>query len=153
MDKKQEYLDLSLKHLQIADHMAYVTYPLVKEKKLLLKIFDEMYKSVINLVCASLIFENKKKNIKFNKDLKENMKIFIKLSKNYRITSEEIKKMSELIEINYKHKTSAMEFSRKENVVMMMDNLDTFSLDIRKIKEYITLSKSLYLKINLRLNI
>jgi hypothetical protein len=150
MDKKQQYLDLSLKHLQMADHIAYVTFPLVKEKKLLLKIFEEIHKSLINMIFAMLVFEKKK--IQLNKDNKKNIKNFIKSSKNYKINNEEIKKIIEIIELSNKHHNSAMEFSRKEKVVIMMDNLNISSIDIQKIKEYLSLSKSLYLRINLKLN-
>lgn len=152
MDKKQEYLDTSLKHLQIADHIAYVTFPLVNEKKLLLKIFEEIHKSLINLISALLVFEHEKKKIKLYKDNNENIKNFIKLSQNYNINSEEIRKILDIIEINNRHKNSAMEFTRKDKVVIMLDDLKTFSLDIQKIKEYLSLTKSLFIRINLILN-
>jgi len=190
MDKKQQYLETSLKHLQIADHIAYVTYPLVNEKKLLLKIFEEIHKSLISLITAILIYENKKNKIKLYIDNEENVKNyelkpgecrvldhyknafsssgsksqnmrkehfcdiknFVKLSQNYNINPEEIKKILDIIEINNKHKNSAMEFSRKEHVVIMLDNLNTYSLDIQKIKEYLALAKSLYIRVNLVLN-
>ena len=152
MDKKQEYLDASLKHLRIADHIAYVTFPLVNEKKLLLKIFEEVHKSLINLISALLLFEHQKNKIKLYKDNNENVKNFIKLSQNYNINSEEIKKILEVIEINNKHKNSAMEFVRKDKVVIMLDDLKTKTIDIQKIKEYLSLTKSLFIRINLVLN-
>lgn len=152
MDKKQEHLDTSLKHLQIADHIAYVTFPLVNEKKLLLKIFEEIHKSLINLITAILIFEHKKNTIKLYKNNEENIKNFIKVSKNYNINQDEINKIIEILEINEKHKTSAIEFARKDKVVIMLDNLKTHTLDIEKIKEYLSLTKSLFIRINLALN-
>lgn len=152
MNKKQEYLDISLKHLQIADHIAYITYPLVNEKKLLLKIFEEIHKSIINMITAILIFEHQKNKIKLYRDNKENIKNFIKLSQNYNIKQEEIKKIIEILEINKMHKNSAMEFSRKDNIVIMQDDLKISTINILKIKEYLTLAKSLFIKINLILN-
>lgn len=152
MDKKQEYLDTAFKHLQIADHIAYVTFPLVNEKKLLLKIFEEVYKSLINLISALLVFENKRNKIKLYKDNNENIRNFIKLSQNYNINPEEIKKILDIIEINNQHKNSAMEFTRKDKVVIMLDDLKTHTLDIQNIKEYLSLAKSLFIKVNLVLN-
>ena len=65
---------------------------------------------------------------------------------------QEIKKILDVIEINDKHKNSAMEFARKDKVVIMLDDLKTHTLDIQKIKEYLSLTKSLFIRINLVLN-
>ena len=45
MEKYKENLIEASKRLRIADHMTYVTFPLVNEHRLLLKIFDEIYLS------------------------------------------------------------------------------------------------------------
>ena len=58
--------DDAVRHLQIADHMAYVTFPLINEKRLMIKIFDETYKSVINSMNAILKYEIGKSNVRFN---------------------------------------------------------------------------------------
>src|SRR3989344_2557202 len=42
MDKFQQSLNQSIRHLQVADHMTYVTYPLINEKRLLLKKIQEI---------------------------------------------------------------------------------------------------------------
>ena len=66
MEKFQENLVQAIKNLQIADHMAYVTYPLINEKRLLLKIFDEIYKSIISCINAILNYEYLYKRIKLS---------------------------------------------------------------------------------------
>jgi len=152
MQTKQKYLTESLRHIEIADHITYVTFPLVNEKKLLLKIFEEIHKSVISLIFASLTYENRKRKIKLYKDNNKNLKNFIKISNNYNIKKEEIKKIIEIIEINSRHKTSAIEFSRKDKVIIMQDDLKIMALDIQKIKEYLGLCKALFIKINMNLN-
>ena len=55
----------AIRHLQIADHMAYVTFPLVNEKRLMIKIFDETYKSVVNSINAILKYEIGRSNVSF----------------------------------------------------------------------------------------
>ena len=62
MVNRQKFLDSALNHLTIADHMAYHTYPLVKDNKLLLKIFLSTHKSIIcsiNSMSKDHIFKKK----------------------------------------------------------------------------------------------
>lgn len=152
-EKFQENLKDAIKNLQIADHITYVTYPLVNEKRLLLKIFDEIYKSIINCINAILNYEYLYKRITIYKDNNENLQTFLnKCAKKYDLTNEQIKEIKEIIEINKKHKQSAMEFIKKEKIVILSDNLKTQTLDIQKIKEYLLLAKELLMKTNLKIN-
>ena len=133
-----EYLKDSIKSLQIADHMTYVTLPLVNEKRLLLKIFDEIYKSIINSINAILNYEYLYKRIQIYSDNNDNFQTFVsKCAKRYNITHDQIKKIKEIIEINKKHKESSMEFVKKDKVVILSDSLKTQTLDIFVIKNYL----------------
>ncbi len=148
-EKFQENLKEALRALQIADHMTYVTFPLVKEQRLILKIFDEIYKSIIGCINAILNYEYLYKRIKLYRDNKDNMQTFIdKCAKNYTLNNEQIKKIKEILELNKKHKQSAMEFVKKDKVVILSDNLKTQILTIQIIKQYLLLAKELLMKVN-----
>lgn len=129
-----EYLDNAIRNLQIADHMTYVTYPLLNDKKLLLKIFIEINKCVINCIKYSAsknnIYEH---NPTFKKFLEENTTL----------TNEQIKKIKEIIIIGRKHKESAIEFVRRDKVVIMSDRLEIEALDLPRIKNYLNITKEL----------
>ena len=71
-----------------------------------------------------------------------------KCAKNYGLTNEQIKKIKEIIELNKQHKQSAMEFVKKDKIVILSDNLGTQILDLQKIKEYLLLAKELLMKTN-----
>lgn len=145
MDNKQKYLNEALRRLNTADHLAYSTFPLVNDKKLLLKILEEIHKSIMNSINS--INKNFKKEIK-----SENI---IKIKKNLKklqLKPEQIKSILEIIEMHEKHKTSAMEFTRKERAVIMLNNLKTITLDINKIKEYISIAKIIYIKAGMDIN-
>jgi len=149
MEKFQENIDNAIKSLQIADHMAYITFPLVNEKRLLLKIFEEIYKSIINCINAILNYEYLYKRITIYTDKNSNMQTFTeKVAKNYQLTNNQVKKIKEIIEINKRHKQSSMEFVKKEKIVILSDNLNHQILDIQKIKEYLLLAKELLMKAN-----
>lgn len=151
MENFQENLKQAIKSLQIADHMVYVTFPIVNEQRLLLKIFDEIYKSIINCINAVLNYEYFFKKIRIYKDNNENIRTFTdKCAKNYNLNNEQIKKIIEIIEINKKHKQSAMEFVKTNKVVILSDNLKTQTLDISRVKEYLILAKYFLMQVNER---
>ncbi len=139
----QENINNAIKSIQIADHMAYVTYPLVQEKRLLLKIFDEIYKSIINSVNAMLNYDILFKRIKPSPN-NNYLEIFEKKSsKNYELTREQVQKIKEIIQTNKKSQKSVMDFVKKDKVVILQNNLETDVLDIITIKKYILLAKEL----------
>ena len=153
MEKYQLHLQESIKALQLADHITYVTYPLVKEQRLLLKIFDEIYKSVTNSINAILYYETLYKRIKLYNNTNDNLQTFEnKCAKSYNLSNEQVKKIIEIIDLNKKHKQSAMEFVKQEKVIIMSDNLSTNTLDLQIIKDYLLLSKELLLNINKKIN-
>ena len=153
MEKFQENLKEAIRSLRIADHMTYVTFPIVNEQRLLLKIFDEIYKSIINSINAILNYEYLFKRIQIYTNNLDNLNTFAnKCSKEYNLNNEQVKKILEIIALNKKHKKSAMEFVKKDKIIILSDNLKTQTLDIRKIKEYLLSAKELLMKTNQRIN-
>lgn len=151
MEKFQENIKQAIRSLQIADHMTYVTFPLVNEQRLLLKIFDEIHKSIINCINAILNYEYLYKRIQLYTNNRENIRTFTnKCAKTYNLNNEQIKKILEILELNKKHKQSAMEFVKKDRVVILSDSLKTQTLDVYKIKQYLLLAKELLMEVNKR---
>jgi hypothetical protein len=153
MEKKfHEYLLDSKRNLQIADHMTYVTFPLINENRLLLKILDEIYKGILNATTAAITYECLKIKIKISEDSTQNIENFLKeFSTEYSLNSDELRKIIEIIEFHKKHKLSPMEFVKKEKVVIMSKDSRIDTLNIEKTKEYLSVSKSLYKKIEKKL--
>jgi len=141
MEKFKEDFKEALKHLRIADHMTYVTFPLLNEKRLLLKIFDEIHNSIASCINSILNYEYYYKRIDLYSTSRDNLDTFFSVAKNYNISNEHIKKIKEIFEINRKHKQSAMEFVKKEKFVIMSDSLNVRILDLRTIKEYLLAAK------------
>mgnify|MGYP001567461901 FL=1 len=146
-EKYAESLQKALKSLQIADHMAYVTFPVMNDRRLLLKVLENVSESFINAVNAILQYEYANKRIKLYNDPILNLKIFTeKCAPRYNIRPEEAARIIEVLEIWSKHKKSAIEFARKDNLVIMADNFKTDILSIEKIRGYLTLAKSILQK-------
>ena len=66
----------------------------------------------------------------------------------YTITKQQVSEILELLALVEKHKRSPLEFSRKDKIVIMSENLKTTIVDIEKIKQYLILSKEILKKAN-----
>ncbi len=139
-----ESLANAIKNLKIADHMIYVTYPVIKDKRLVLKALDNLYESLIGIINSILQYDYLNKRINLSKDSKENFQIFQeKSAKRFNISESELNELSAILSIIERHRKSPMEFTRREKIVIMSDNLTTASIDSDKIKLYLRFAKRL----------
>ncbi len=144
MEKFLENIQEAQKTIQIVDHMVYVTFPLIKDKKILLKILKETKNAIANCINAILQYEYLHKRIDLYKDAKANFRLFIKkCCPYYKITKKESDSIIDLFELAEKHKQSTIEFVRQEKVVILSENLKTETITIEKIKEFLILAKSI----------
>jgi len=143
-EKYQESLISAIKSIQVADHIIYVTYPLLKEKQLLLKALDSIYDSLTSLINSVLEYDYLWKRISLYKDAKENFKTFMnKCSKHLNLSAQDLNEIQQLLALVESHKKSPMEFLRKDKVVIMSNSLKTSTLDLEKAKNYLLLVKRL----------
>jgi len=134
-------LEKAKKSLQIADHLTYMTFPIVKENKLLLKVIEELYLAIINAINAILQYEYTYKRIQIYKDAKENFRTFQRVALRYSINQEQLSKITEILTLAEKHKKSPFEFSKNDKIVIMSDNSRIDTLNIDKIKAFILETK------------
>lgn len=147
MEKFIESLEKAKKALRTADHMTYMTYPLVKEKRLLLKILEDISLAIVNAINAILQYEYYFKRIQLYRDATENFNIFKeKCSKRYDINENQINKLVEVLRLNKEHKKSPFEFVRKDKIVIMSNNLKTDFITIEKMKDFLIEAKDLLRK-------
>jgi hypothetical protein len=86
------------------------------------------------------------KRIRLYPSFNENFNTFIRIVRNYDLTDEQIKMIEEIVELNKKHKKSAMEFVKQNKIIIMSDNLGIQILDLIIIKRYLLLAKELMVK-------
>ena len=90
-EESKRYLKEAARHLQIADHMTYVTFPIVNEKKLIIKIFEEIFKSIQNSINSAIYYEFENKNLILNTNQEKNINNFMEnIAKTYDFTEKEI---------------------------------------------------------------
>jgi len=147
MEKFFESLERAERSLRIADHMTYVTLPLVKEQRLLLKILEEVFNSVLNTVNSILQYEYFSKRINLYSNAKDNFEVFrVKLAGKYGISEQQVAKILELFLLAEKHRASPFEFVKHDKIVIMSGSMQIASFDIVKIKEYLLVAKDILSK-------
>ena len=147
MEKFLENIIAAEKKIQTADHMIYVTFPLIKDKRLLLKILQEIKNAVMDCISSILHYEYLYKRITLYKNPKSNFKIFIeKCTPRYQITKEEINLILELFDFIEKHKESPFEFIKDNKVIILSNDLNPKTLTIEKTKEFLMLVKNILRK-------
>ena len=142
MEKFLENLQKAEKSLQTADHMIYITFPLIKDKRLLLKILEEIKISIAHCINSILQYEYLYKRISIYKDSRSNFRVFTeRCAPRYKITKEEINLILELWDIIEKHKESPFEFVKDNKIVILSTNLNPKIITVEKIKEFLMLGK------------
>jgi len=143
-EKYKENVKKAIDNIRIADHMLYVTYPVIKDKRLLIKTLEQVYDSIICIINSILQYDHIFKRVKLTNDARDNFEIFLnKCTKRYNITEEEISSILELITLVEKHKKSPVEFIRRDKIVIMEESLKTTTIDSESLKKYLVLAKNM----------
>ena len=147
MEKFLDNLEKSEKTISTASHLLYMTYPLVKDKRLLLKILSEIKNGIASCMNAVLQYEYLYGRVRLSSDPKINFKKFLeKCCPRYNISNTDIKKIIKLFEIIEKHKNSPMEFIREEKIVILSENMNSETITLEKVKEFLEVSKNVLKK-------
>jgi uncharacterized UPF0160 family protein len=133
-----------------ADHLTYVTYPTVKENKLMVTIIENLYNSLVKGMDAILYYDRMYKRISpFSDNFNVRLEVFkTKCAPRYNIDREFILLISDLKQIVDHRKTSPIEFSRNDRYIICSEDYRMKSLTIEKLKDYIAKSKTFIGKLN-----
>jgi len=145
-------LEKAKNQLQTADHLTYITFPVVKENRLLLKVLEQIYQSLINTINAILQYEYAYKRIQIYGDAKENFRTFRKLALKYSLTEEQLDKIIKIMTLAEKHKKSPFEFVRKDKIVIMSNGMKTDTITLENIKSFLSETKDMIRKVSHNIN-
>ena len=147
MEKFLENLHEAEKIIRTLNHLIYVTLPLIKDKRLQLKILLETKTAVAKCINSILQYEYLYKRINLYTDPKTNFRTFQeKCASKYKITKQEIKLILELFNLVEKHKQSPFEFIKNKKVVILSEKLKVKTLTVENLKEFLVLAKSILRK-------
>lgn len=143
MEEFQSTLQTAKNKLKVADHMFVMTYPLVKDPKLLLAVVENIFQAFEKGMSSLLYYERLFKRIPlFQETFESKFNMFRdKLVPKFKIDEEHIKVMRNLKEILLEHKKSPIEFSRKDRFVICSENYRMKTISKDDIKKYIFKAK------------
>jgi len=144
MEEFQQLKEIAQKKISLADHMLTMTYPLVKDTKLLLVVLENIFLAMTNAMGSVLHYERLFKRVPpFTDNFENKFSLFKeKCVTRYNINPEYTKLLREVKDIIVQHRKSPVEFVRKDRFVICSDNYKIKTVSIDQIKEYISRAKS-----------
>jgi hypothetical protein len=149
MENVKFLIDEANKLINRADHLLYVTYPLVKDNKIIINIAENVSTGLITAMEALLAYDKLYKRIPIYSDSFEiKFDIFRnKIVPRYNIEREHVVLISDMKIFIENRKKSGTEFIKEDKFVIFRQNkVDTMSFD--KIKQNLNSSKEFLSKVN-----
>jgi len=139
MEQFQILRDKAVQKIRVADHMLFMTYPLVKDPKLLLSIIENVFASLDYGVSSLLHHEKLFKRIPpFHDTFPSRFEIFKdKMIPKYELSPKYVKLIKDVGSIISEHKKSPVEFARKDKFVICSPSYSLKTIDTNLVKKYI----------------
>ena len=149
MDNITLLMEEANRAFKTADHLAYVTYPVVTDRKLLMVIVEHLHRAITKSVEAILAYEYLYKRINhLPRDVSTQFSLFGETAVHYGIKKDLVSIMREINEIVDHRDKSPIEFVRKDRFIIASDTFHLKTVTIEKVKSYIQHIKHLLEKIN-----
>jgi hypothetical protein len=144
MEKFQEARDKAVKNLHVADHILNVTYPLIKDSKLLLGVMDNIFLSLTNGMAAILWHDRLFKEIPpFHDNFESKFNLFrVKSMRHHKISTQYSDLIQEIKGIIVLHRNSSVEFRKRNSFVICHDDYSVTTITAAQIKKYLDKSKT-----------
>lgn len=138
MEKFQLLREEASKNYRMADHMLSVTYPLIQDTKLLLGVTENIFLALVQAMSSLLYYERLFKLVPhFNDDFESKFHTLHQKRIHYNISQEYFNLMIELKEIILLHKTSPVEFRKKDRFIICTNNYKVKAITAYQLKNYL----------------
>ncbi|MBT4651585.1 hypothetical protein HOC13_03630 [Candidatus Woesearchaeota archaeon] len=139
MEKFQILREDALKNYRMADHMLHVTYPLIKDTKLLLGVAINIYHSHLSALSSILHHDHLFKLVPlFEDSFESKILVFQKKCLNrHKINKDLLNSLLELKEIMDLHKNSPVEFRHKDRFIICTNNYKIQAITTNQLKLYL----------------
>ncbi len=143
MEDFQVERELAKKKIKVADHIISVTYPLVKDPKLLLGVLENTYSALIHSITSILEYERLFKRIPpfLDDEISKINTYKMRISRKHNLDPSYITLVEGIKMIIREHKKSPIEFSRKDKFIICSDNYSMKAISIEQIKQYVEKTK------------
>jgi len=145
MEKFMMYKQRAQQQIRIADHMLTMTYPLVKDPKILIAVLENIFLSITNALGSILAYERVFKRIPpFHDTFESKYSMFkAKIVPRYQIDLKWVRFIAEIKELVNEHKNSTTEFVRPGKFVIADDHYRIKTLSEQDLKKYLKNAKEL----------
>ena len=143
MEKFAEHKQRAVQNVKVADHMLTMTYPLVKDPKLLIAVLENLFMACTNAMASVLHYERSFKRIPpFHDTFESKYTLFKqKIVPHYQVDLKWVRFIAELKELVQDHKESTTEFPRKGKFVMADKDYRIKTISEEDLKYYLRLTK------------
>jgi len=123
MERHDECIRKAKQSITVAEHVLKVTYPLVKESKLLLSTLEQIHNAHIALMQGVLTYEREMRTIPpFHTNFESMWNVIsLRLEKKYSPTGKELQLLKTVEQTIKFHKDSAVAFERKGDFILASD--------------------------------
>jgi hypothetical protein len=144
MEEFQELREIAHKKISLADHMLTMTYPLVRDTKLLLVVLENIFLAMTNAMSSVLYYERLFKRVPpFKDSFEDKLTVFReKCAERYKIDPLYLKMIKDIKTIIVQHRKSPVEFVRKDRFVICSDSYKVRTVALDQIKNYISRAKN-----------
>lgn len=142
-EKHEELLQFAKKEIEVADHLLYMTYPMVKETKFLLAIIDHIIKSGRAALQALLEYERFYKRIEaYPKNFAMEISIYRqKLESKYEFDHVFYRLLNKLLEVQKFDQNSTVRFKRGDKYILTSSTYEMTTLDENSVKRYSSVTR------------
>jgi len=142
-EKHMQLLQFAKKEIEVADHLLYMTYPMIKETKFLLAITDHIIKAGRSALQALLEYERLYKRIEaYPKNFAMEISIYRqKLESKYGFDPVFYRLLNKLLEIQKFDQNSTVRFRRGDKYILTSANYDITTLDESSVKRYSSVTR------------
>lgn len=149
-DKIKSLLVIANNKIATADHLTFVTYPSVREPKLLLSIIEDIFVSLSAAMDAVLLYERMFKRVSpYTSDIQTRIDVFkTKCAERYNFNRATLVMMMDIYRLMEFQKKSAMQIAKTDKLVIFEDDYRMKSITIESVKNYMALSKPFIEKTN-----
>ena len=149
MEAYQLLAKRAFNNFKAADHLTYMTLPLLKDTRLILTVLENLNLALLNGMNSILEYERLYRRVSaLPESLELRLNIFEAISKRYDITGEELNLIRSIKNILQRHKNSPVEFSRPGKFVICADDFKMKTVSVEEIKQYLILAKGFLRKVD-----
>lgn len=143
MEKFQELRESAKERIKIADHILTMTYPLVKDPKLLLVVLENVFLALTKALSSLLYYERVFKRIPpFHDNFVSKFQLFKeRCVRRYKIDKEYLTVIKEVKDIILFHKNSPVEFVKNDRFVICSEDYQLKTISYEQVKDYIKKAK------------